>query len=144
MIHAQVWRYLELEKKLDSPDFFSRIQLAAELCIQPLIHILFWMCFFLWPNALKPFGYVTLTKFRVTMYVISSIQMCVHAWNGWRNMIEFYHLGTLFLVTHIKYAKHPFAYTINSSHPSHQLFKYAAFTALTPPTGSLRTSPGTS
>jgi hypothetical protein len=45
-------------------------------------------------------------------------------------MLEFYHLGTLFLVQHIKYARARPYFVINSSKKSHQLFKYAAYDSL--------------
>lgn len=129
-MHKEVWRYLELEEKLDSPDFLSRLSLVADLVLQPLGHVLFWVCFMAFPALLTRFGYSeTPTKLRFGMYIVSSLQVFARCIKSWSEMIEFYNLGTLFLVTHIRHCRTPFQYTIKSGRPSHQLFRYAALTA---------------
>lgn len=131
-MYKQVHRYLELEKLVDTPDFLSRLTLAADLVVQPLNHILFWCSLFFFPSFITRFGYSeSPTVFRIILYIVSSIQVFMKCVTSWTNMIEFYHLGTLFLVTHIKYARGYPYYKIRSAHPSHQLFRYAAAEALT-------------
>jgi hypothetical protein len=130
-MYEKVHRYLELEKIVDSPDFLSRLRLYADLILQPVGHVIFWCCLFSFPTVLASFGYSeshSIVKY--ILYIASSLQVVMHCLTAWSNMIEFYHLGTLFLVTHIKYARgHPY-YKIRSAHPSHQLFRYAAAVSL--------------
>jgi hypothetical protein len=144
-MHSKVWRYLELEKTLDSPDFLSRLKVFSDLVFQPISHILFWACLFTFPSVLVKFGYSeTPSKMKLIFYILSSLQIVYNTFVGWSKMIEYYDLGTFFLVEHIKYAKNPIYYKINSPHPSHQLFRYSAATALTHQTDSLQTSLGSS
>lgn len=144
-MYEHVWRYLELEKMLDSPDFLSRLKVFSDLIFQPISHLLFWVCLFTFPSVLVRFGYSeTPSKMKLIFYTLSSIQVIYHMFIGWSKMIEYYNLGTLFLVEHIKQARNPIYYKINSAHPSHQLFRYAATAALTHQTGSRQTSPGSS
>jgi hypothetical protein len=140
----QVWRYLELEEALNPPDVVSRVKLLIDLVLQPAGHVLFWMCFLAFPSLLRMLGYTeSPTKWKLLWYLMGTARVVWVWFTGWRDMIEYYHLGTLFLVTHIRYARTPFQYEIQSDRPSHQLFKYAALTALERPSGSPRTSPGT-
>jgi hypothetical protein len=130
-MHNKVWKYIELEKKLDSPDFLSRLKVFSDLIFQPFSHLIFWVCLFTFPAILIKFGYSeSPTKMKLLFYVISSLQVVYHMFNGWIKMIEYYNLGTFFLIEHIKYARTPFYYKINSSTPSHQLFRYAAQSSL--------------
>lgn len=130
-MHEKVWRYIELEKMLDSPDFLSRLKVFGDLIFQPLSHIIFWVCLFTFPSILVRFGYSeTPSKMKMLVYVISSLQVFYHMINGWIKMVEYYNLGTFFLVEHIKVARMPFYYNIQSSTPSHQLFRYAASSLL--------------
>ena len=130
-MYEKVHRYLELEKIVDSSDFLSRLRLYADLILQPLGHILFWCCLFLFPSVLTRFGYSeSPSMIKYMLYVVSTLQVLFHCGTAWSNMIEFYHLGTLFLVTHIKYARGYPYYKIRSTHPSHQLFRYAAAVSL--------------
>ena len=130
-MYQKVWRYLELEKILDSPNFLSRLKVFSDLIFQPLSHLFFWVCLFAFPTILPKFGYSeSPTKLKMLFYIISSIQVIYHMYDKWSKMIEYYNLGTFFLVEHIKYAKTPVHYVIRSSHPSHQLFKYPAMNLL--------------
>jgi hypothetical protein len=127
----KVWRYIELEKRLNSPDFLSRLKLWSELIIQPIGHIIFWVCLFSAPALLSYFGFTEEpTTFKMLMYAFNTFQVLTAMFKGWSNMIEYYHLGTHFLCQRIKYAKTKINYVINSSTPSHQLFKYAALDLL--------------
>jgi hypothetical protein len=130
-MYDKVWRYLELEKTFDPPDFLSRLRLASDLVFQPIGHILFWVCFFSFPRILTYFRYKeNPSKFTLLMYCVSSLHIFVGCLLSWSKMLEFYHLGTLFLVQHIKYARARPYFVINSSQKSHQLFKYAAYDSL--------------
>jgi hypothetical protein len=126
-MHEKVWRYLELEKKLDDPSFFSRLMLVAELVFHPIGHVLFWVSFFFFPNILTYFGYIEQPSIlKIGLYIFSTCQAMLAMVNGWSNMIEFYHLGTLFYVTHIKYCRTPNPFVVRSSTKSHQLFRYSS------------------
>ena len=130
-MHEKVHRYLELERKLDNPNFLSRIRLAADAVLQPISHLMFWLCLWFFPSVLLQFGYTeTPSTFQFVFYVVTTIQVLLECVHTWKTLFEFYDLGTFFLVKHIKYARNRPYYHIQSSHPSHQLFKYAAFTAL--------------
>lgn len=144
-MHDKVWRYLELEKTLDSPNFLSRLQVFSDLVFQPLSHLMFWVCLFTFPAVLVRFGYSeTPTKMKMLFYIVSSLQVLYNTFNGWSKMVEYYNLGTLFLVEHIKNAKQPIHYTIKSSHPSHQLFRLSAAAALRHQADSRQTYLGSS
>ena len=126
-MYKQVHRYLELEKLVDTPDFLSRLTLVADLIIQPLNHILFWCSLFFFPSFITRVGYSeSPTTFRIILYIVSSVQVFMKCVTSWTNMIEFYHLGTLFLVTHIKHCRTPNPFVIRSSTKSHQLFRYSS------------------
>jgi hypothetical protein len=130
-MYDKVWRYIELEKKWNTPNFLSRLQIWAELIIQPLGHILFWICLFAAPSLLTYFGFVdTPTNLKMAMYGFNTIQVLIAMFKGWINVIEYYHLGTLFLCERIKHSRSKINYIIKSSDPSHQLFRYAALNSL--------------
>ena len=144
-MHEKVWRYLELEKMLDSPDFLSRLKVFGDLVFQPLSHLVFWVCLFTFPAVLVRFGYAEKpTKMKMIFYVISSIQVLYNMAVGWSKMIEYYDLGTHFLIEHINQARNPIYYKINSAHPSHQLFRLSAAAALRRQADYLQTSLGSS
>jgi hypothetical protein len=144
-MYKKVWRYLELEKMLDSPDFLSRLKVFGDLIFQPLSHLVFWVCLFTFPAVLVRFGYAEKpTKMKMVFYVISSIQVLYNMAIGWSKMIEYYDLGTHFLIEHIRNARSPIYYKINSKHPSHQLFRLSAAEALRHQEDSHRTSPESS
>ena len=144
-MHNKVWRYLELEKTLDSPDFLSRLKVFGDLVFQPLSHLIFWVCLFTFPAVLVRFGYSeNPTKTKLIFYVISSLQVIYNMAIGWSKMIEYYDLGTYFLIEHIKNTRNPIHYKINSSHPSHQLFRLSAAEALRYPKGFHQTFPESS
>ena len=144
-MYEKVWRYLELEKMLDSPDFLSRLKVFGDLIFQPLSHLVFWVCLFTFPTVLVRFGYAEKpTKMKMIFYVISSLQVLYNMAIGWSKMIEYYDLGTHFLIEHIKHSRNPIYYKINSAHPSHQLFRLSAAEALKRQASSRQTSPGSS
>lgn len=127
----KIWRYIELEKKLDSSDFLSRLKVFAELIIQPLGHILFWIFLCTAPFFLTYFGFTEeITTLKMCMYAFNTFQVFISMFKGWSNVLEYYHLGTFFLCERIKHSKSKFNYIINSSTPSHQLFKYVALNSL--------------
>lgn len=130
-MYDKVWKYIELEKRWNSSDFLSRLQVWSELIIQPIGHILFWICLIAAPSLLSYFGYTEEpTNLKMAMYAFNTFQTLIAMFKGWSNVIEYYHLGTLFLCERIKYAKSNFKYVINSSNQSHQLFRYAALNSL--------------
>jgi len=144
-MYDKVWRYLELEKMLDSPDFLSRLKVFGDLAFQPFSHLIFWVCLFTFPSILVRFGYSEKpTKIKLIFYVVSSLQVLYNMFVGWSKMIEYYDLGTHFLVEHIKNARNPIYYKINSEHPSHQLFRLSAAEALRHQVSFHRTSPESS
>ena len=126
-MHKDVYRYLELEKKVDKPDFFSRALLVGECVLQPLGHILFWMGICGFPEILAYFGSTEEPSIaKLCFYAFNTVQVLIQMFTSWSNMIEFYHLGTLFLITHIKLCRTPNPFVINSSTPSHKLFRYSS------------------
>jgi hypothetical protein len=126
-MHKDVWRYIELETKLNDPSFVSRLMLLGQLVMQPLGHIIFWISFFWFPSVLVYFGYQEVPSFsKLAFYIFGSIQTCYAMFEGWSNMVEFYNLGTLFLVAHIKLCRLPNPFIVRSSNRAHQLFRYAS------------------
>jgi hypothetical protein len=126
-MYKAVHRYLELETIVDSPDFLSRMLLLNDTIIQPLFHLAFWVCFWAFPEILPYFRYSeTPSTLKLVMYITSSLQMVYSTIVKWSNIVEFYHLGTLFLVTHIQMCRRHNPFVIRSDTPSHQLFRYSS------------------
>jgi hypothetical protein len=126
-MHSKIWRYLELEKKLEPSSFFSRLMLLGELVIHPIGHLLFWICFLCFPSVLLYFGYSEEpSNMKIAMYLFGSIQALVAMVRGWAEMFEYYNIGTLLYVTHIKQCRIPNPFVVRSATKSHQLFRYSS------------------
>ena len=124
----EIWRYLELEKTYTPKTLFAKCMLIGELVIHPINHIMFWICFFYFPNILTNFGYKEKTPFfKLSFYIFASIQVFVKMVQGWNNIIEFYNLGTFFITLEIMFSKMNNPFKIQSSNESHQLFKNYLF-----------------
>jgi len=120
----EIWRYLELEKTYTPKTVFTKCMLFAELIIHPINHIMFWICFFYFPNILTKFGYKEKTSFfKLSFYIFTSIQVFIKMFQGWNNIIEFYNLGTFFITLEILFSRTKNPFKIQSSIDSHQLFK---------------------
>jgi len=120
----EIWRYLELEKTYTPKTLFAKCILFAELVIHPLNHIIFWICFFYFPNILTNLGYKEKTSyFKISFYIFTSIQVFIKMINGWSNIIEFYNLGTFFMTLDILFSKMKNPFKVQSLTKSHQLFK---------------------
>jgi hypothetical protein len=61
------------------------------------------------------------------MYAFGSIQTLIAMIRGWSDMVEYYNIGTLLYVTHIKQCRIPNPFVIRSATKSHQLFRYSSF-----------------
>ena len=102
----------------------------GDLVFQPVGHVIFWVCFFAYPAILEFFRYKkNPSAFTLVLYALSTLHVMYTCLHNWSHMIEFYHLGTLFLVKHIQYARSRPHFVVNSPHKSHQLFRYAAYAA---------------
>jgi hypothetical protein len=127
-----VWRFIELEKKINPPQFLERLTLASNLFVQPIGHILFWGCYLFLPAMFVYFGgKVEMTTLSILMYAISTIQVVYSTFTNWSDIVEHYNLGTILytwkILTHgmgLPLIK------IHSDEPSHQYFKYAAAISL--------------
>jgi hypothetical protein len=126
-MHTKIWRYLELEKKLEPSSFFSRLMLLGELVVHPIGHVLFWISFLWFPSILLYFGYAEEpTYMKIGLYIFGTVQAVIAMVRGWADMFEYYNIGTLLLVTHIKQCRTPNPFVVKSSTKSHQLFRYSS------------------
>lgn len=127
-----IWKYLELEKKLWSPHFLEYAMTYATILIQPIGHVLFWVCYLGFPTLYTYFGGThDMTWQTLAWYGISSLQVLISAIQRWSEVIEHYHLGTTIFVW--KILTHAFGVPlldIQSSDRGHQYFKYAAGASL--------------
>ena len=129
---AVVWKYIELDKKVNPVPFMEHMSLYSSLFIQPVGHVLFWSCYFFFPVLFEYFGgKVDMTTFSILFYTASSLQVLWSAFSCWSEVIEHYHLGTTLytwkILTHglgLPLIK------INSADRNHQYFKYAAAISL--------------
>jgi hypothetical protein len=129
---AVVWKYIELDKKVNPVPFMEHMSLYSSLFIQPVGHVLFWSCYFFFPVLFQYFGgKVDMTTFSILFYTASSLQVLWSAFSCWSEVVEHYHLGTTLytwkILTHglgLPLIK------INSADRNHQYFKYAAAISL--------------
>lgn len=129
---AVVWKYIELDKKVNPVQFMEHMSLYSSLFIQPVGHVLFWGCYFFFPILFEYFGgKVDMTTFSILFYAASSLQVLWSAFSCWSEVVEHYHLGTTLytwkILTHglgLPLIK------INSADRNHQYFKYAAAISL--------------
>jgi hypothetical protein len=129
---AVVWKYIELDKKVNPVQFMEHMSLYSSLFIQPVGHVLFWSCYFFFPVLFQYFGgKVDMTTFSILFYTASSLQVLWSAFSCWSEVVEHYHLGTTLytwkILTHglgLPLIK------INSADRNHQYFKYAAAISL--------------
>jgi len=129
---AVVWKYIELDKKVNPAPFMEHMSLYSNLFIQPVGHVLFWGCYFFFPVLFEYFGgKVDMSTFSILFYAASSPQDICSALSCRSKMVEHHHLGT----TH--YARKILTHglglpliTINSADRNHQYFKYAAAISL--------------
>ena len=129
---AVVWKYIDLDKKVNPPAFMEHMSLYSNLFIQPVGHVLFWGCYFFFPVLFEYFGgKVDMTTFSILFYALSSLQVLWSAFSCWSEVIEHYHLGTTLYTW--KILTHGLGLpliTINSADRNHQYFKYAAAISL--------------
>ena len=127
-----VWKYLQLEKTLWSPNFLEYAMTYATILIQPIGHVLFWVCYLGFPTLYTYFGGTHDMSFTtLAWYIASSIQVLVSAIQRWSEVVEHYNLGTTILVW--KILTHAYGIPlldIRSRDPGHQYFKYAAGASL--------------
>lgn len=127
-----VWKYLELEKTLWSPNFLEYAMTYATILIQPIGHVLFWVCYLGFPTLYTYFGGIhDMTFTTLAWYIASSIQVLVSAIQRWSEVVEHYNLGTTILVW--KILTHAYGIPlldIRSRNSGHQYFKYAAGASL--------------
>ena len=129
---AVVWKYIELDKKVNPAPFMEHMSLYSNLFIQPVGHVLFWGCYFFFPVLFEYFGgKVDMSTFSILFYAASSLQVLWSAFSCWSEVIEHYHLGTTLYTW--KILTHGLGLpliTINSADRNHQYFKYAAAISL--------------
>jgi len=127
-----VWKYLELEKTLWSSNFLEYAMTYATILIQPVGHVLFWVCYLGFPTLYTYFGGTHDMSFTtLAWYIASSLQVLVSAIQRWSEVVEHYNLGTTILVW--KILTHAYGVPlldIQSSDLGHQYFKYAAGASL--------------
>jgi hypothetical protein len=127
-----IWKYLALEKTLWPPNFIDYAMTYATILIQPIGHVLFWVCYLGFPTLYTYFGGTHDMSFTtLAWYIVSSIQVLVGAIQRWSEVVEHYNLGTTILVW--KILTHAFGVPlldIRSKDLGHQYFKYAAGASL--------------
>lgn len=129
---AVVWKYIDLDKKVNPVPFMEHMSLYSSLFIQPVGHVLFWGCYFFFPVLFEYFGgKVDMSSFSILFYAASSLQVLWSAFSCWSEVVEHYHLGTTLYTW--KILTHGLGLpliTINSADRNHQYFKYAAAISL--------------
>ena len=127
-----VWKYIELDKKVNPPDFIQYAMRYSNMFIQPIAHILFWSCYFFFPDLFLYFGgSLETTWFSILLYIASSLQVVWNAIKNWSEAVEHYHLGTtLFTWKILARGLGLPLITIQSPDKNHQYFKYAAAISL--------------
>ena len=104
----------------------------ATILIQPIGHVLFWVCYLGFPSLYTYFGGTHDMSFTtLAWYIASSLQVLVAAIQRWSEVVEHYNLGTTILVW--KILTHAFGVPlidIRSGDTGHQYFKYAAGASL--------------
>jgi hypothetical protein len=123
-----VWKYIELDKKIQPDGFLDRVSFYSTLVVQPAGHVLFWVCFLFFPTLYTYFGGdVNQPWYTMLFYIVSSLQVFYGSIVSWSEVVEHYNLGTTLMVW--KILSHGLGLPlleINSKNRNHQLFRYAA------------------
>lgn len=114
-----VWRYIELQDKLESPSFLNRLGVYSNLLFQPIWNVIFWACYL---AGLEWVGEIS--NMKLVLYLVTTLQVIWTSIKSWCDVLEYYNLGTTILVW--KILCKDFHYVIRSKDPRHQLFRYAA------------------
>lgn len=123
-----IWRFIELDKKYNSLHFLGRLQMMFNLCIQPLVHVVFWVAFTGFPTLYAYFGgNLHPGWIQMCLYTLSSLQVFWSSCVDWLEMFEYQQLSTTISIWKLLtlYFKAP-VIAIQSRNPGHQLFKWAA------------------
>jgi hypothetical protein len=123
-----VWRYIELQKKYDSPNFLDRLTTISTLIVQPFGHVLFWIMFFGFPSLYTYFGgELKLSWFQIVFYVVSSLHVFWECLSEWMCVLEYHQLSTTLMIWKLLTVclRLP-TIAIHSKDKNHQLFKWAA------------------
>lgn len=123
-----VWRYTELNKKYNSPNFLDRMSIVSNLVIQPIGHVIFWITFFGFPSVYTYFGgELNLPWYRLLFYILSSLQIIWSCYGGWNEVIEYHQLSTTLMIWKLlTLCLRVPTITIYSKNTEHQLFKWSA------------------
>lgn len=123
-----IWRYCELNKKYNSPNFLDRLSVISNLFVQPIGHLIFWITFIGFPNVYTYFGgELNLSWFKLFFYVFSSIQIIWSCVTGWADVIEYCQLSTTIMIWKLLTLRLRVpTITVKSTDANHQLFKWSA------------------
>lgn len=123
-----VWRYVELNKKYDSPNFLDRLSTVSNLIVQPIGHVIFWTLFFGFPSLYTYFGgELNPSLFQFVFYIISSLQVFWTCLSEWTEVLEYHQLITTLMIWKLLTLRLRVpTITVHSTDKNHQLFKWAA------------------
>jgi hypothetical protein len=123
-----VQRYIQLSKQFNSPHFLDRLSHVSTLVVQPIGHVVFWICFYFFPDLYTYFGGdIHVSFLRFSFYLLSSIQVVWGCLSGWMEVLEYYGLATKIMIWKLLTIRlNAPRITISSQDQNHDLFKWAA------------------
>ena len=122
-----VWKYIDLDNRVQPKNILENGSLHASLWIQPLLHFLFWITWLLVPSVYIYFGGTyDVSLFSLVLYVVNTVNVIVSSVRRWFEVIEYYNLGTMIMGWRIVTNAMGTEYAIRSKDPRHRLFRYAA------------------
>ena len=122
-----VWKYIDLDNRVQPKHILEHAGLHASLWLQPLFHFLFWITWLMVPSVYVYFGGTyDISLFSLVLYVVNTLNVIVSAVRRWFEVVEHYNLGTTIMGWRIVTNAMGTDYAIRSRDPRHRLFRYAA------------------
>jgi len=123
-----IQRHIELSKKIDSIYFFERLTHILTLFVQPILHFVFWTCFYFFPEIYTYWGGdVNVSFLRFSFYIFSSLRVLLECINGWLEVVEYYNLSMTIMIWKLLTIRlNAPVISVSSKDKNHQLFKWAA------------------
>ena len=122
-----VWKYIDLDNRVQPKNIVEQLGLHASLWLQPILHFFFWFTWLLVPSWYIYFGGTyDISLFSLVMYVVNTLNVIVSSVRRWFEVMEHYNLGTTIMGWRIVTNAMGTNYAIRSKDPRHRLFRYAA------------------
>ena len=122
-----VWKYLDLDNRVQPKNLLEHAGLHAALWVQPLLHFLFWITWLLVPHVYIYFGgSYDISTFSFVLYIVNTLNVIISSVRRWFEVVEHYNLGTTIMGWRIVTNAMGTEYAIRSRDPRHRLFRYAA------------------